>query len=162
MARLMAMPGRWAVRLATIAGALLVFMVVGHFWATDLTVEDRPLVTELVPTGTWTELQVFFDDCLKPPVPLARWHGEAEAGVVVVLGMTETRGLFEIVRCFEVADMAGGTGSVVAETLFSLQARAESEQELVVTSCGTGALDEASRRRFQQEFSAHFGLLDTD
>ncbi len=162
MARLMAMPGRWAVRLATIAGALLVFMVVGHFWATDLTVEDRPLVTELVPTGTWTELQVFFDDCLKPPVPLARWHGEAEAGVVVVLGVTDTSGRWEIIGCFEVADMAGRTGSVVAETLFALQVRAESWQELVVTSCGTGALDEDSRRRFQQEFRAGFGLPGAD
>ena len=155
-------PGKRGGQVLAITVALWAFMILGHFLAKDLAVEGMLLEPLPLPQATWSALQVYFDECLEEPVPLAQWRGAAETGVVVVMAAADAPEAFELVRCFEVEDMAGSTGSKVAEVLPVLENTAGQERELLVTACGTGQLDEPSRRRFAQEFRAQFGLPEPE
>ncbi len=146
-------------RLLAGVAALLVFMLVGHFMATDLVVVEQPL-TEVADTSiAWTDLQDFFDDCLTRPVPVDQWQGEAEGGVLAILVRTEDRDRYEVAASLEVADLARVRSYPwLAQRLHKLQMEAGVERELVLTSCGTGRLDRATRRRLEREFRAEFAI----
>jgi hypothetical protein len=153
----------WPGRVATAVAALLVFMLVGHFMATDLAVDERPLIAEPDVAVTWSDLQDFFDDCLTEPVPVDQWRGEPEGGVLAVLVRTGDRGRYEVAASLEVADMASiRSYPWLAQRLRRLQLEAGLDGQLVITSCGTGRLDRASRRRLEREFRAEFVVASND
>lgn len=153
----------WPGRVATAVAALLVFMLVGHFMATDLAVDERPLIDEPDVAVAWSDLQDFFDDCLTEPVPVDLWRGEPEGGVLAVLVSTGDRGRYEVAASLEVADMASiRSYPWLAQRLRRLQLEAGLDGQLVITSCGTGRLDRASRRRLEREFRAEFVVASND
>jgi len=139
------------------AGALVVILVVGHFLAEDLAEDPVGDSPALWPTANWTELQDFFDDCLAAPVPWSRWLAEPEAGLLVVLVRLPVHGQYQVVACFATANLGIlGASAELAVQMVGYRNRMDVGAELVVTWCGTGGLDPASRERFQREFQAEF------
>ncbi len=149
------------VRGVIVLAALGVFFLAGHFLAPELADDSPKPPIASISVATWTELQDFFDDCLTLPVVWRSWRGDGEAGLVVVLGRLSEPDRFQVLACFEGPDMltlmaAAGPARHVADLLIS----GVEAGELLVTSCGTGELDQATRRRFQTEFRAKFLAAD--
>ncbi len=146
-------PVHWLVVLGALAG----FFLMGHFCAGELTEPDTGRSAVPGRIVTWTELQEFFDDCLTSPRALENWQGAADAGLVVVLVRLPAGGGYQVAASYAGGEMAGLlVAEAAVDELSELQRGLGVGRELVVTSCGTGRLDEETRERFLQEFRAEF------
>lgn len=151
-------PRWWSRRMASAMAAALVFMILGHFIASNLSEDPPSLVVDSKPLVGWNDLQDFFDDCLTPPVPVDQWQAAEEPGVLAILVRRRGDDQYEVAASLEVADMARlQSYPWLAQRLRKLQLEAGQDGELVITSCDTGHLNRAERRRLQRNFKAEFG-----
>lgn len=144
-------------RLPVAVAAVIVFLLIGRFWVSDLAEDEGGVPGVRDQTVAWSEMQEFFDDCLTTPVPLGSWQAVEGAGVLTVLIHLPGQNRYQIVECVEAPNLARlGSYPWLAQRLQKWRLDAGADGNLVVSVCGTGDLDRASRRRLQKEFRAEF------
>lgn len=139
---------------------MVVFLILGYFLAENIPRLLQPGQSSDPGTVAWSDLQDFFDDCLSEPVAVSRWQGNPEPGLLTVLVRSQDGHRYRVVECVAAPDLAGlRSYPWLAQRLRKLEVQAGGG-ELLVTTCATGDLDGANRRRVRQDFLRQFKRQD--